>query len=604
APVITLNGASTIDLNVGDVYTEQGATANDNKDGDITASVVVAGDVVDTNTAGTYVVTYNVSDAAGNAATQVTRTVNVIPDTTAPVITLNGASTIDLNVGDVYTEQGATANDNKDGDITASVVVAGDVVDTNTAGTYVVTYNVSDTAGNAATQVTRTVNVAEVPSGCIGGVSSFPYSEGFENTLGAWTQSSSDDIDWAIYANATPSNNTGPSSAVQGSYYIYVEASGNGTGYPNKRAILNSPCFDLSSLSEATFSFKYHMFGDADMGTLDLEISTDEGNTWTSIWSQFGNKGNSWQVANVDVSAYTGGGIKLRFNRFVGSTWKADIAIDDVSMIEGEVIVSGCSGGITSFPYAEGFENTLGAWTQSASDDIDWTVDANGTPSNNTGPSSAVQGSYYIYVEASGNATPSKQAIINSPCYDLSGESSAIFSFNYHMYGSSDMGTIALEASNNNGISWTSIWSESGNKGNSWQTESIDLSSYVGNSVQLRFNRVTGSTWQADIAIDNISLTTTSALAKNNLKKKLLDVDTNTANTFMLYPNPVKGNVLNIKLSKGANMSYKIINMLGQVVNTGKTTQEVRVNNLEAGMYYIEVNDGNVTMTKKFIKSN
>ncbi len=603
APVITLVGSSTINLNVDDVYTEQGATASDDKDGDITANIVTTGSV-DTNTAGTYLVNYNVSDAAGNTATEVTRTVNVIPDTTAPVITLVGSSTINLNVGDVYTEQGATASDDKDGDITGSIVTTGSV-DTNTAGTYLVNYNVSDAAGNAATQVTRTVNVAEIPNGCTGGISSFPYAEGFENTLGAWSQSPSDDLDWTIEINNTPSNNTGPDNAFQGSYYVFVEASGNNTGYPNKQAILNSPCFDLSTLTEATFSFKYHMYGDADMGSITLEVSTDEGSNWTSIWNQTGNKGNSWQTANVDISAYTGGGVQLRFNRVTGGTWKADIAIDDVSLVEGGVVVTPCSGGITAFPYTEGFENTLGAWTQSSSDDINWTIDASGTPSNNTGPSSAVQGSYYIFVEASGNATPSKQAIINSPCYDLSGQSSATFSFSYHMYGSSDMGTIALEASNDNGISWTTIWNESGNKGNSWQTANVDLSSYVGSSVQLRFNRITGGTWQADIAIDNINLTVTSALAKNNLKGKVLDIDTNSINTFKLYPNPVKGAVLNIKLSKGTNnMSYKIINVLGQVVNEGKTTKEVMVGNLEAGVYYIEINDGEEKMTKRFVKSN
>jgi hypothetical protein len=83
---------------------------------------------VNTNIAATYTVTYNVSDAAGNAATQVTRTVVVNPDTTAPVITLIGASTINLNVGDTYTEQGATATDNYDGDITANIVITGAVV--------------------------------------------------------------------------------------------------------------------------------------------------------------------------------------------------------------------------------------------------------------------------------------------------------------------------------------------------------------------------------------------------------------------------------------------------------------------------------------------
>ncbi|MBT8271363.1 MAG: DUF5011 domain-containing protein, partial [Bacteroidia bacterium] len=158
-PVITLIGSSVIDLTVGDTYTEQGATATDNVDGDISANIVIGGDTVDTNTVGTYLVTYNVSDAAGNAATEVIRTVNVNPDTTPPVITLIGPSVLNLNIGDTYIEQGATATDNVDGDISANIVIGGDVVDTNTAGTYVVTYNVSDAAGNAATEVTRTVNV-------------------------------------------------------------------------------------------------------------------------------------------------------------------------------------------------------------------------------------------------------------------------------------------------------------------------------------------------------------------------------------------------------------------------------------------------------------
>ena len=78
------------------------------------------------------------------------------------------------------------------------------------------TYNVSDAAGNAATPVSRVVNVNEVANGCSGGISTFPYSEGFENGIGSWTQSSADDLNWTVDANGTPSSNTGPSSAIQG----------------------------------------------------------------------------------------------------------------------------------------------------------------------------------------------------------------------------------------------------------------------------------------------------------------------------------------------------------------------------------------------------
>ncbi|WP_219930751.1 immunoglobulin-like domain-containing protein, partial [Algibacter marinivivus] len=234
APVITLNGNALIDLNVGDVYTEQGATATDNLDGDITANIAVGGDVVDTNTAGTYLVTYDVSDAAGNAATQVVRTVNVIPDTTAPVITLNGNALIDLNVGDVYTEQGATATDNLDGDITANIAVGGDVVDTNTAGTYLVTYDVSDAAGNAATQVVRTVNVISIPTDVI-------IHEGyFESGWDGWQDGG---VDCARRSD---------SRSYEGNFSIRIR---DNSGVASS---MTSPIFDLSSFSEVEFDFFFY----------------------------------------------------------------------------------------------------------------------------------------------------------------------------------------------------------------------------------------------------------------------------------------------------------------------------------------------------------
>ena len=169
--------------------------------------------------------------------------------------------------------------------------------------------------------------------GCGTGISSFPYNQSFENTIGNWVQSTTDNLNWTVYSGGTPSNSTGPSSANHGGYYIYVEASNYGTGYPNKRAIITSPCFDLSGLTSAVFNFDYHMYGSTDMGTIDLEISTNNGNTWTSIWNQSGNQGNSWSSVSINLSSYIGGdSIKLRFNRITGSTWQADIAIDNVSL--------------------------------------------------------------------------------------------------------------------------------------------------------------------------------------------------------------------------------------------------------------------------------
>ena len=250
-PVITLNGSATITLNKGDIYNEAGATATDNPGSvNLTASITTTG-TVNPDVAGTYTVTYNVTDAAGNTATAITRTVTVTADTTAPiisqitaiptpsnnttpsytfttdevgtlttnitqgfsggssvtitgtgnktvtfatlpegtytgktitltdadsnastltiptfiidttnpVITLNGSATITLNKGDIYNEAGATATDNPGSvNLTASITTTG-TVNPDVAGTYTVTYNVTDAAGNTATAITRTVTV-------------------------------------------------------------------------------------------------------------------------------------------------------------------------------------------------------------------------------------------------------------------------------------------------------------------------------------------------------------------------------------------------------------------------------------------------------------
>ena len=76
APVITLLGDAVVTLLRGETYVDAGATAVDDTDGDLTAAIVAV-NAVDTSVVGVYAITYNVVDAAGNPATQVTRTVNI-----------------------------------------------------------------------------------------------------------------------------------------------------------------------------------------------------------------------------------------------------------------------------------------------------------------------------------------------------------------------------------------------------------------------------------------------------------------------------------------------------------------------------------------------
>ena len=140
-PVITINGSNPDSVELGSTYSDPGATANDAFHG---ATPVTSSGTVDTTTVGSYTITYTATDKDGNTATA-TRTVNVV-DTTAPVVTVTGDNPATTELGDDYTDAGATATDASG---TVEVVTTG-TVDTDTVGEYELTYTATDPSGNAA----------------------------------------------------------------------------------------------------------------------------------------------------------------------------------------------------------------------------------------------------------------------------------------------------------------------------------------------------------------------------------------------------------------------------------------------------------------------
>ncbi len=127
-------------------YEEEGFSAKDNYDGDLTKNV--KREVNDNE------VTYTVSDSSGNIET-VKRTITK-EDKTSPEIILNGNETIYITVGNKYNEQGATAKDNCDDDLTGSIKTEG-TVDTNTVGTYTISYSVQDLSNNSTTKERKVI---------------------------------------------------------------------------------------------------------------------------------------------------------------------------------------------------------------------------------------------------------------------------------------------------------------------------------------------------------------------------------------------------------------------------------------------------------------
>ena len=491
-------------------------------------------------------------------------------------------------------------------------------------------------------------------------VSTFPYTMDFETQ--SWEEEETCSIrnSWIRSRFASPTANTGPSGPNEGAMYTFVESSDLGPDNFNNRAVIGSPCFNIPIGEEAIMTFDYHMDGN-NMGTLSVTASDNDGSSWTTLWSQSGDKGASWLNATIDLSTYAGSTVKLRFDATTGNGELSDMAIDDVQIVlaspyctssgttssnrgitnvtlntinnsdgptkdvgyenftaistdleqgsnhdlsvsvntvtnttmytkawidwnndfdfddageeydlgtatnvssgttslsplnisvsgsatlgtkrmrvstkrnsaptscetsfDGEVedysiniiipfVPVSCSNSVGSLPYAESFENTFGIWTQASGDDGNWLNLSGGTPSTNTGPSSANHGSYYIYIESStpatttGGISTNATAIIESPCIDLSTYSNVQFSFDYHTYGATlNPSPLTLEGSVEDGV-WFNLFTAPGVSQNLWINEVVDLSSYTQN-IKLRFVGNTGTSFTSDVAVDNINI--------------------------------------------------------------------------------------------------
>ena len=173
-----------------------------------------------------------------------------------------------------------------------------------------------------------------------------------------------------------------------------------------------------------------------------------------------------------------------------------------------------------------GLENNFINRQNGTLDDIDWRTNRGPTPSSTTGPSEdfnpGTSTGKYLYLEASGTPLCTfSEAQLVTPCIDLS--ENAVMTFAYHLYGV-NTGQLHVDILIN-GV-WTNdiMPSVSGNQGDSWLQETIDLSPYTGNIVNIRFRGVTGNDYRSDMAIDDINITST------------LNIESVTTNEFKNLP--------------------------------------------------------------------
>jgi hypothetical protein len=312
-PLISINGSNSLTIEFGSDYSNTDAlqlvSARDNLDGDISSNIEVSGDEVNTSAVGTYVITLNVSDATGNTAIPVNISVNVV-DTTAPVITVNGESSLDIHQGETYTELGAVATDNLDGNISAFIEISGDLVSTEIIGTYIVTYNVSDEAGNASPEITRTINI----------LPAFRVSDTIElrNALNEAANNGLDDV-IILEGGTYKTSDDGEGTFV---YLSNEEYSLTIKGANNEHATLSG-----NNLHQV---LNYQSTNDSALLTLEY-INFVDGNTSTgpggAVFSRNPTKVNYCNFIGNNVSGYGGGGLYTSSNLYVNhSHFESNIA--------------------------------------------------------------------------------------------------------------------------------------------------------------------------------------------------------------------------------------------------------------------------------------
>lgn len=262
-------------------------------------------------------------------------------------------------------------------------------------------------------------------------------------------------------------------------------------------------------------------------------------------------------------------------------------------------------GMLKTSPFTESFDNFTtsndAGWSaiDTSLDGYNWLVNKGNTPTEKTGPSTdnsknKTSGAY-IFAEASG-AQPGDIAEFISPCIEIN-KNNTLLEFAYHMFGE-HMGELHVDIQTDfgfeNDIIAPLVGQAQNNANDDYLVKAVNLSQYDGQTIKIRFRAIRGTSWDADIAIDNISIKEQTILEPTNSNRFNVKV----------YPNPVSGETLYI-LPENTNqaLTYSVLNTMGQHLMQGIiTNNNININSLSKGTYLLKVNNGTSTVIKKIIK--
>jgi hypothetical protein len=235
-------------------------------------------------------------------------------------------------------------------------------------------------------------------------------------------------------------------------------------------------------------------------------------------------------------------------------------------------------------------------------DDADWRTYGGTTPTGGTGPSfdhttGTVDGNY-LYLEAS-LLCFNKEALLLSPCFDLSNAESANFSFWYHMYGM-HTGRLHVDAYANGNIHYNIVPPIVGERGDEWKQVSLPLDDFLGSFVTFRFRGVTGPQQLSDIAIDDVEIT--MVVGSPAIQASTMHMQ--------IYPNPGTGIfTLDINVPKPGIIQLKISDLMGKTVYSSELqssglpiTRQIDLSTLPSGIYFLNAGNSQGQTQQKIVK--
>ena len=320
-----------------------------------------------------------------------------------------------------------------------------------------------------------------------------------------------------------------PDGSTVGSYGPFATNSGNDQSIWT--GVSNSTCAPPACLDPYGL-----MAGNGTSSSID--VSWTGGPNATSYTVEYGIAGFTQGSGSTTTSSTTSATITGLTSYTVYDFYvQADCGTNGTSSWAGPVSLSTCPSGA---PFLENFDATPASqaltnatapcWIQSTNDVFDWLINNGGTTSLTTGPSDDITGGgNSMYIEPSVPRTAGDSAILISPDFDISSLSSAEISFRTHMYGAS-IGTLNVAISGDGGTTFNNVWSKSGDQGDQWVEEVIQLTGLT-TTAMVRFTATVGvdaggtiSYW-SDIAIDHFQIRQSATCPQTSpLQHQMLDL--------------------------------------------------------------------------------